>query len=126
MVKNQLKKRTGAETPEQAIEVADIIENYCKHLNGLQDSPFTEPIFDATNELFEPIGNFKCIWNDQLYDLSHNDDPQLIAQILAGSLRLIKVKTGSLGLAKSIVFLMTVSILWDDIFSSSMISSMMP
>ena len=90
MVKNQLKKRTGAETPEQAREMDDIIENYCKHLNGLQNPPFTEPIFDATNKMFVPIGNFNYIWNDQLYDLSHNDDPQLIAQVLVGSLKIIK------------------------------------
>ena len=32
----------------------------------------------------------KYMWNDQLYDLNHNDDPQFVAQVLAGSLKIFK------------------------------------
>ena len=65
MVKNQLKKRTGAETPEQAKDMDDLYEKIIKHFNWLRDPAFTQPIFNAeyTNDLYDPVyvpvGNFK-------------------------------------------------------------------
>ena len=90
MVKNQLKKRTGAETPEQSQEMEDLFKKLGEHFNGLRDPAFTQPIFDAetSNDLYVPIGNFKYMWNDRLYELDHKDDPQFIAQALVWPLKI--------------------------------------
>ena len=92
MVKNQLKKRSGAETPEQSQQMDDLFKKLGEHFNGLRDPAFTQPIFHAetSNDLYVPIENFKYIWNDQLYELDHNDDPQFVAQALVWSLQIFK------------------------------------
>ena len=91
-VKKILKKKTGAETPEESREMDDLFKKLTEHFNGLRDPTFTQPIFDAetSNDLYVPIGNFKYLWNDQLYQLDHNDDPQFVAQALVWSLRIFK------------------------------------
>ena len=91
-VKNQLKKKSGAETSEQSQQMDDLFKKLGEHFNGLRDPAFTQPIFHAetSNDLYVPIGNFKYIWNDQLYELDHNDDPQFVAQALVWSLKIFK------------------------------------
>ena len=91
-VKKILEKKTGAETPEESQEMDDLFKKLTEHFNGLQDPTFTQPIFDAetSNDLYVPIGNFKYLWNDQLYQLDHNDDPQFVAQALVWSLKIFK------------------------------------
>ena len=92
MAKNQLKKKTRADTPEECQAMDDLFQKLTEHFNGLQDPTFTQPIFDAetSNDLYVPIGNFKYLWNDQLYELDHNDDPQFVAQALVWSLKIFK------------------------------------
>ena len=72
----------------EAIDV--LFKSLWEKFNGLRDPSFTQPIFDAetSNEMYAPIGNFKYIWNGQLYSLDHNNDPQFVAQALVWNLKI--------------------------------------
>ena len=42
-VKKILKKKTGAETPEESQEMDDLFKKLTKEFNGLRDPAFTQP-----------------------------------------------------------------------------------